>query len=299
MLIQGLGAIPAVIPAWNSLNLLSRPSFHFKPVKLSFRAQSTNGVKPSLNPQDKGEEEESEDDFDPSELPFANIKVERGTGGAAEAQGLFPELDGSGRDQHSYEKDPEFAEILNSCIQDPQKGRSRVDERIKKKKSKIIHTKTGSANPMKVTFNKFNFNNSYIWFEFYSSPLPQDISLIVDAIRCWHIVGRLGGFNSMNMQLSQGPTDKKVPQYDAIEGANVIHSTFCNIGDFEVQDNLARVWIDIGTHEPLALDVLLNALTTINSDNVGIKQVVFGGKQFESWKENFHVEEAGSSVHKI
>lgn len=36
--------------------------------------------------------------------------------------------------------------------------------------------------------------------------------------------------------------DKKIPTYDEIEGANVTPTTFYNIGDFELQDNLARIW---------------------------------------------------------
>lgn len=43
------------------------------------------------------------------------------------------------------------------------------------------------------------------------------------------------------MQLSQSPFDKR-PSYDVIQGANVTPTTFYNIGDLEVQDNLARVW---------------------------------------------------------
>lgn len=106
----------------------------------------------------------------------------------------------------------------------------------------------------------------------------------LQAIRAWHIIGRLGGCNSMNMQvsfpflpwmssfllkhvhknkkfsfkgisdkilllielasllqLSQSPMDKR-PSYDFIQGANVTPTTFYNIGDLEVQDNLARIW---------------------------------------------------------
>ncbi|KAF6172596.1 hypothetical protein GIB67_036546 [Kingdonia uniflora] len=179
-----------------------------------------------------------------------------------------------------------------------------------------------------MVFTRFGFSNSYIWFEFYNSPLPNDIALICDTIRSWHIVGRLGGCNSMNMQfpsfatnqnnlkvnflavniymalsvafpeyLSQSPMDRR-PTYDAIQGANVTPTTFYNIGDFETQDNLARIWVDIGTSEPLILDVLINALTQISSDYVGIKQLVFGGSEFENWKENL-TSDAGCSVHKI
>ncbi|CBI27953.3 unnamed protein product, partial [Vitis vinifera] len=197
-----------------------------------------------------------------------------------------------------YDRNPEFAEILGSCLDDPQKARSKMEERLRRKRNKILHTKTGSALPMKVTFNKFDFSNTYIWFEFYNTPLAKDISLICDALRSWHIVGRLGGCNSLNMQLSQSPFDKR-PSYDAIQGANVNPTTFYNIGDLEIQDNLARIWVDIGTSEPLLLDILINALTQISSDYVGIKQLVFGGDEFENWKENLTSEHAGCSVHKI
>uniref|UniRef100_A0A803QJT9 Uncharacterized protein n=1 Tax=Cannabis sativa TaxID=3483 RepID=A0A803QJT9_CANSA len=174
----------------------------------------------------------------------------------------------------------------------------KMEERLRRKRNKILHTKTGSATPMKVTFNKFNFSNSYIWFEFYNAPLEKDVSLLCDSIRAWHIVGRLGGCNSMNMQLSQSPLEKR-PSYDAIQGANVTPTTFYNIGDLEIQQNLARIWVDIGTGESLILDLLINALTQISSDFVGIKQVVFGGSEFENWKENMTSEDAGFSVHKI
>ncbi|MBA0584966.1 hypothetical protein Gorai_015759, partial [Gossypium raimondii] len=116
-------------------------------------------------------------------------------------------------EEKNYDKDPEFAEILGSCLDDPEKAR-------------------------------FDFSNSYIWFEFYNTPLEKDISLICD--------------------LSQSPLEKR-PSYDAIQGANVNPTTFYNIGDLEVQDNLARIWVDIGTTEPLILDVLINALTQISS----------------------------------
>ncbi|KAL6993720.1 hypothetical protein U1Q18_011838 [Sarracenia purpurea var. burkii] len=201
-------------------------------------------------------------------------------------------------EEKDFDRDPEFAEILGSCLDDPEKARSKMEDRLRKKRNKILHTKTGSAIPMNVKFNNFEFSNSYIWFEFYNVPLEKDITLICNTIRSWYIVGRLGGCNSMNMQLSQSPLDKR-PSYDAIQGANATPTTFYNIGDLEIQDNFARIWVDIGTSEPLLLDILINALTQISSDNVGIKQVVFGGSEFESWREDLTSEDAGYSVHKI
>lgn len=43
------------------------------------------------------------------------------------------------------------------------------------------------------------------------------------------------------LQLSQSPLDKR-PSYDGSQGANVTPTTFYNIGDLEIQDNLARFW---------------------------------------------------------
>ncbi|MED6183526.1 hypothetical protein PIB30_038648 [Stylosanthes scabra] len=147
----------------------------------------------------------------------------------------------TGRPEKDHERDPEVADILGSLLDDPQKAQSRMEDRLRKKRNKILHTKMGSGVPMKVSVNKFDFSNSYIWLEFYNAPLEKDISLICDTIRSWHIVGRLGGCNSMNMQLSQSPMEKR-PSYDFIQGANVTPTTFYNIGDLEVQDNVARIW---------------------------------------------------------
>lgn len=206
----------------------------------------------------------------------------------------------SGREDKgkNYDKDPEFAEIIGSYLDNPDKARSQLEERLRRKKNKILHAKTGSAKLMEVKFNKFDFSNSYIWLEFYNTPLDKDISLIRDAIRSWHIIGRLGGCNSMNMQLSQSPMEKR-PSYDPVQGANVTPTTFYNIGDLEIQDNLARIWVDIGTSEPLLLDILINALTQLSSDYIGIKQVMFGGTEFGNWSENLTTEEAGYTTHKI
>lgn len=233
-------------------------------------------------------------------IPSSEIEVVNEEGEDYDADdGFFSASGFRGREgEKDYDRDPEFAEIIGTSVDDPEKFRSKMEERLRKKRNKILQPKTGSAVPVKVTFNKFDFSNSYIWFEFYNTPLAKDITLICDTIRSWHIIGRLGGCNSMNMQLSQSPLDKR-PSYDAIQGANVTPTTFYNIGDFEVQDNLARIWVDIGTSEPLILDILINALTQISSDYVGIKQLVFGGSEFENWKENLTSEDAGYSTHKI
>ncbi|CAK9152756.1 unnamed protein product [Ilex paraguariensis] len=225
----------------------------FRHKKCLFIAElSRNQRMKSTKLEDQIEEDNVHDDID-----YDDDEDEDGFSDRSRFRGREEEKD--------YDRNPEFAEILGSCLDDPAKARSKMEERLRKKRSKILHTKTGSATPMKVTFKKFDFSNSYIWFEFYNAPLEQDVSLICNTIRSWHIIGRLGGCNSMNMQLSQSPLDKR-PSYDTIRGANVNPATFYNIGDLEIQDNLARIWVDIGTSEPLLLDILINALTQLSSE---------------------------------
>ncbi|XP_020080242.1 uncharacterized protein LOC109703914 isoform X1 [Ananas comosus] len=323
MLIRCCICIPGAIPPRNSF-IPSHSSPPPPPPFLSLaRLSSRSGTRALVLSAKSQATRRSKTTAEPEAAEAELVPEEDGGGGEVfEGEGSFPFAEGTsgddegdgdrgdeglayssgyrgGRDEKDYDRDPELAEILGSCFDDPQKAQARVEERIRRKRGKILHAKTGSATPMEVIFNKFGFSNSYIWFEFYHAPLPKDISLICDTIRSWHIVGRLGGCNSMNMQLSQSPLDSKRPSYDAIQGANVTPTTFYNIGDLEIQDNLARIWVDIGTTEPLLLDVLINALTCISSDYVGIRQVMFGGSEFKNWKDNLTSEDAGFSTHRI
>jgi len=49
----------------------------------------------------------------------------------------------------------------------------------------------------------------------------------------------------------------------------------------------------------LSIDTTSSAAFFTLSSFVGIKQVVFGGSEFENWKESWTTDDPGSSVHKI
>ncbi|XP_020581602.1 uncharacterized protein LOC110025455 isoform X4 [Phalaenopsis equestris] len=170
------------------------------------------------------------------------------------------------RDEKDYDRDPEIADILGSCFDDPKKAQSK-DLVLLIDYSCVIEGggKDKEEEKQDIAYQDWvcNINESFI------------------------------------QKLSQSTMDNKRPRYDAIMGANVTPTTFYNIGDLELQDNLARFWVDIGTDEPLLLDVLVNALYCISSDYVGIKMVVFGGSEFQNWKENVGSEDAGYSIHRI
>lgn len=198
-----------------------------------------------------------------------------------------------------FEHDPDAASILMGQFDDPEKLRKRIEERIKKKKKDILQTKTGSAEPMIVTFKDFDFSDScYIWFEFSHSPSNDELDLISGTIRSWYLLGHTGGYNSLNMQLTKLPINE-MPSFDSVKASEELTSAFCNIGDLEIQDNLARIWVDIGTSDLLMLDVLINALQSLSSDYIGIKNLVLGGKFWGKWKEGSNSVEDGYKVCKI
>uniref|UniRef100_A0A0A9H2N7 Uncharacterized protein n=1 Tax=Arundo donax TaxID=35708 RepID=A0A0A9H2N7_ARUDO len=89
------------------------------------------------------------------------------------------------------------------------------------------------------------------------------------------------------------------PSYDSEEASAVMPSSFHDISVVEFQDNWARVWVDLGTSDYLALDVLLNCLTQLSSEHLGIKQVVFGGKKMGDWEEGMKSSDYGYKHFKI
>ena len=42
----------------------------------------------------------------------------------------------------------------------------------------------------------------WVWLELYSPPSSSEADLLQEVVRAWFLVGRLGGFNSQNMQAS-------------------------------------------------------------------------------------------------
>ncbi|KAJ4824437.1 hypothetical protein Tsubulata_023770 [Turnera subulata] len=64
-------------------------------------------------------------------------------------------------------------------------------------------------------------------------------------------------------KLSQSEVGKRL-EYDPIEAPNMRPTTIYNIGDLDIEENLARIWVNIVIAQPLLLDVLINALTQIS-----------------------------------
>ena len=64
-----------------------------------------------------------------------------------------------------------------------------------------------------------------------------------------------------------------------------------NMGQLEYQNDWGRCWVDLGTSDGVAIDVLINALRQLDSDVVQIEELVVGGVN-----ENWPVEDHPDSV---
>ncbi|XP_060960462.1 uncharacterized protein LOC115722742 isoform X3 [Cannabis sativa] len=154
--------------------------------------------------------------------------------------------------------------------------RKKVEERVRTKGRDFSKSKTGSVLAFKVSFRDFNPIDSYIWFELYGSPTDRDVDIIGSVIRSWYVLGRLGSFNSSNLQLKAllicidgqlaNSSVEYDPLYDAEKGFKVIPSSFHDISDIKFQDNWGSVWVDLGTVDNFAIDALFNCLTVLSSD---------------------------------
>ncbi|KAJ7969430.1 DUF3531 domain-containing protein [Quillaja saponaria] len=194
--------------------------------------------------------------------------------------------------------DAELRAVLGDSVGNPELMRKRVEERVRTKGRDFRKSKTGSVLAFKVSFRDFNPLDSYIWFELYGSPSDRDVDLIGSVIQSWYVMGRLGAFNSSNLQLANSSMDYN-PLYDADKGFKVMSSSFHDIGDIEFQDNWGRVWVDLGTCDYFAIDVLLNCLTVLSSEYFGIQQIVFGGRRIGDWEDGMTNPEYGYKYFKI
>ncbi|KAK3155722.1 hypothetical protein QOZ80_2BG0206740 [Eleusine coracana subsp. coracana] len=180
--------------------------------------------------------------------------------------------------ENACKDDEELRAILGDSIGNPDLMKQRIQERAQFNKSK-----TGSIVAFKVSFRDFHPLNSFIWFELFGEPTDRDVDLLGGVIQAWYVMGRLGAYNSSNLQLANSMMEFD-PSYDSEEASAVMPSSFHDIGDVEFQDNWARVWVDLGTSDYLGLDVLLNCLTQLSSEHLGTKQVILGVRKWATGK---------------
>ncbi|MBD2259681.1 DUF3531 family protein [Pseudanabaena sp. FACHB-2040] len=131
---------------------------------------------------------------------------------------------------------------------------------------------------MQVEFRECNFFNLWLWLEFETTPSLMERQYIEEIFDSWFFLGKLGGFNAENLQVQETGLEISYMDYDNTLAGDSLLSLMHNIGDVEYEGTWARCWVDMGTSDAIAVDVLINAFTQFNRDFFALKRLVIGGE---------------------
>jgi hypothetical protein len=134
-----------------------------------------------------------------------------------------------------------------------------------------------SARSMEIRFREFDPFNCWIWLRFSHPPGQGERGYVETAFDSWFFLGKLGGFNAENLQVQEEGAEVSWMAYDAEAAERAMPALMHNMGEMEYQADWARCWLDLGTSDGVALDVLINTLRQLNADVVEIQELVIGG----------------------
>lgn len=128
-----------------------------------------------------------------------------------------------------------------------------------------------------VRFRDVDPFNCWLWIRFAAPPAPGERAYVETAFESWFYLGKLGGFNAENLQAHEGGVDLSWLEWDQEEADRALPALMHNMGTMEYQGVWGRCWLDLGTSDALALDVLINTLRQLDQDVVELCELVIGG----------------------
>lgn len=133
---------------------------------------------------------------------------------------------------------------------------------------------------MEVNLREIVWNDLWVWFEFAEVPTERQRLYLEQVLDAWYSLGLVGGYNASRLRLHEtaDEADLSYTVYDMDAGA-VLPSLMHNMGEIEYGEWTARCWFDLGTADPLSLDVLINALDTLSEEYVPIARLTLGGAE--------------------
>ena len=183
-------------------------------------------------------------------------------------------------------RDPEIAALLEGANGDPKAVEAKIRERFEQKKAKIYQERSGSTVPTLVRFREVNPFNCWIWVESHNAIAEMEKPLFEEVFKAWFVLGKLGGFNSYNMQAGENFDSVSFMDYSMEQAHEFSTDTsshvFHEMSEVEYKAEWARVWVDLGTADEMAFDVLINSLIQFSREYFGLKQVIVGGVN-EDW----------------
>ena len=140
---------------------------------------------------------------------------------------------------------------------------------------------------MRVRFREVDPFNCWVWLRFSEIPSQGERNYVDGIFDSWYVLGRLGGFNAESLQVHEEGEELSWMSYENEEATAVMPALMHNMGQMEYQQDWARCWVDLGTSDGIALDVLINALRQLDSDVVQLEELLIGGVN-EDWPVEDH-----------
>ena len=140
---------------------------------------------------------------------------------------------------------------------------------------------------MRVRFREVDPFNCWVWLRFSEIPSQGERNYVDGIFDSWYVLGRLGGFNAESLQVHEEGDELSWMSYETEEATGVMPALMHNMGQMEYQKDWARCWIDLGTSDGIALDVLINALRQLDSDVVQLEELLIGGVN-DDWPVEDH-----------
>jgi hypothetical protein len=181
--------------------------------------------------------------------------------------------------------DPELAALLAAADGDPAKIEARLKSEMDTLHARITGEArgTGEEAPPQITFKNFDPFDLWVWMELYAPPSGAELEMVQEVVNSWFMLGRLGAFNSANLQVMYSGTDPgQNMEYDVEAATSGLDATMHDMTAVEAQGHWVRFWVDMGTADEMSLDVLINALVAFSREHVGLRQVNVGGEN-EDW----------------
>ncbi|MBD2577115.1 DUF3531 family protein [Oscillatoria sp. FACHB-1406] len=135
---------------------------------------------------------------------------------------------------------------------------------------------------MNVQFREVDPFDVWIWLQFENTPSPMEQQYVEEVFNSWYYLGKLGAFNGENLQIAEMGDDLSYFDYNNAVPESIMMAPMHNMSDFEYYRDWGRCWLDLGTSDPLALDLLINALRQLSKEYVRIENLIVGG-QNEDW----------------
>ncbi|MFN5193232.1 MAG: DUF3531 family protein [Cyanobacteriota bacterium] len=130
---------------------------------------------------------------------------------------------------------------------------------------------------MQVRFRDVDPFGCWLWLRFRDPPSQGERGYVEGVLDSWFVLGKLGGFNAGSLQVQDAGGDLSWIPYSEEEATQSLPALMHAISGLDVRGDWARCWVDLGTSDPLALDVLINALRQLDRDVVEIAELVVGG----------------------